>query len=492
MPRFISIHLALAALLAGAAASASADAAREDRPEAPALRPCHLDGLSEEVLCATFEVFEEREAGRGRKIPLRVAVLPARSRIEAEDPVFVLSGGPGQAATEMAGLAERIFEDVRRRRAVVFVDLRGTGGSNPLRCPGEVAARPADEAAAAAECHRSLASRADTRFYTSELAMDDLDDVRRALGYERVNLWGGSYGTRMALVYLERHGGHVRSMVLDGIAPPDNKVTLYYARDSQRALDVLIGDCTADPGCRETYPHLRDELEALPADLEARPVEVALSHPRTGEASRVRIDRAYFAAHLRNLLYTREHQSLVPYLVHQAAGGDFGPFAAAAAELYSDVLDMMYLGMAFSVLCSGDVDRVTDDEVRDLGRGTFLGSLAVDSWRSTCEVWPHAPPPPEAVPVRSQVLRSQVPALLLSGRLDPATPPSWGDALAARLGGSVHVVVPGGAHIVSHLGCVPELIRRFVERGSAAGLDTACVEKVTRPPFVVAAYGTNP
>jgi pimeloyl-ACP methyl ester carboxylesterase len=443
--------------------------------------------LSEEVLCTTLEVYEDREVGRGRTIPLRVAVMPARSRVKAEDPVFVLSGGPGQAATEMAALADLIFDDVRRQRDVVLVDLRGTGGSNPLNCPGDEAARLDHEAAAAGDCLRSLGSRADTRFYTTELAMDDVDDVRRALGYERVNLWGGSYGTRMALVYLGRHGEHVRSMILDGIAPRSNKVTLHYARDAQRALDVLIEDCAADPDCSATFPRLREVLEALLADLEAHPKDLRIVHPRTGEASDLRVDKAYFAGQLRNVLYTRQHQSLVPYLVHQAADGDFQPFAAAAAELYSSVLERMDLGMTFSVLCSGDVDRVTDEEARDLGRGAFLGSLAFDSWRAICDVWPHAAPPAD-----SETIRSGVPALLLSGRLDPVTPPPWGESLTERLDASAHVVVPGGAHIVSHEGCLPELIGHFVERASAAGLETSCVEKITRPPFVVAAYGTSP
>jgi pimeloyl-ACP methyl ester carboxylesterase len=171
------------------------------------LATCAVPGTAEPARCGTLQVFEDRAAARGRKIPLKIVLFPAKSGRPEPDPLFILAGGPGQSATEFAGVLIRDFAFAHERRAIVFVDQRGTGGSNPLQCPlggsfdeivQSVAVGVDADLPAVRACRAELERRADLRFYTTPFAMDDLDDVRKALGYERINLWAASYGTRGA------------------------------------------------------------------------------------------------------------------------------------------------------------------------------------------------------------------------------------------------------------------------------------------------------
>jgi pimeloyl-ACP methyl ester carboxylesterase len=451
------------------------------------LSPCHLKEFREEVLCGTLRVWEDRTAWAGRTIDIHVAVLPALRREKAPDPLFLLAGGPGQGARGYARLVPVAFQEVRRGRDVVLVDLRGTGASNPLACDvGDPVSMLANETMDVSPCLAKL--KGNPRFYTTAPAVDDLDDVRAALGYERINLWGGSYGTRAALVYARRHPERVRSVVLDGAAPFEIRLPLHNAQGAQRAMDRLLADCAADPRCRAAYPRLRQELAALLAGLAERSATVAMRHPRTGASLDFRVTRDNFASGLRGMLYSPSHASLIPYVVHAASQGDFSPFAVSNLETAAWSTETMSLGLTLSVLCAEDVSAFTDEEADRQVRGTFLGRSEVDTWRRMCAQWPHAARP-EGL---ERVHPLETPALILSGDLDPVTPPRWGEAMKAHFPGARHIVVPGAGHNTSMTGCVPDLIADFIAAGSAAGLDASCVRKVRRPPFVIDAAGTAP
>lgn len=443
------------------------------------LAPCHIEGFSEEVLCGTHRVFEDRAAGTGRTIDLKVAVVPALRREGAPDPLFILAGGPGQGATKYGPLIPAAFREVRKTRDVVLVDLRGTGGSNPLGCElGDPLEMIEGGDIDAVSCLRKL--KGDPRLYTTEPAMDDLDEVRAALGYEWINLWGGSYGTRAALVYARRHPERVRTVVLDGAAPFEIALPLHNARGAQRALDRLVADCAAEPACRGAYPRLREEIAEVLAGL---PVRTSLRHPRTGRPVEMTVTRGGFASGLRGMLYTPAHASLLPWVIRSARQGDFAPFATLSLETAAWSTETMSLGLTLSVLCSEDVHRIRDDEAEREVRGTFLGDFEIEAWRRMCERWPRGPVPSmDGPPLR-------VPALILSGNLDPVTPPRWGEAMKKHFPGALHVVVPGTAHNTSMTGCVPDLIARFIEQQE---IDTSCVRKIRRPPFVIDPSGTAP
>jgi len=443
------------------------------------LVPCHIEGFSEEVLCGTHRVFEDRAARSGRTIDLKVAVVPAQRRESADDPLFILAGGPGQGATEYGALIPLAFREIRKTRDVVLVDLRGTGGSNPLGCDlGDPLAMLGEGAFDAAPCLQSL--KGDPRLYTTAPAMDDLDEVRAALGYEKINLWGGSYGTRAALVYAQRHPERVRTVVLDGAAPFELTLPLHNAWGAQRALDRLLADCAGERECRTAYPRLREELDEVFSRL---PVRASLRHPQTGQLVEITVSRGGFASGLRGMLYTPAHASLLPWVVHSARRGDFSPFAALSLETAAWSTETMSLGLTLSVLCSEDVRRIRDGEAERAVRGTFLGDFEIATWRRMCEAWPRGPRPvADDRPVR-------VPALILSGDLDPVTPPRWGEAMKKHFPDALHVVVPGAAHNTSMSGCVPDLIARFLDRGK---IDASCVRKIRRPPFVIDPSGTAP
>lgn len=453
------------------------------------LEPCHIKDFEEEVRCGTLRVPENRQTRTGRMIDLQVAVLPALRPESEPDPLFILAGGPGQGAREYGPFVQAAFKDVRRARDIVLVDVRGTGASNPLDCelgdPLEFLALDGG-VVDSTPCLDGLPG--DPRFYTSEPIVDDLDDVRAALGYERINLWGGSYGTRAALVYARRHAEHARSIVLDGAAPFEVELPLYNAWGAQRALDRLLADCAAEPACRANFPRLRDELGEVLARLDQAPAQVSFRHPRTGQPVELSLARATFTSGVRGMLYVPTHASLIPYMVHAAAQGDFSPFAALSLETAAWSTETMSLGMTLSVLCAEDVPRITDEEAEREVRGTFLGRSEIDAWRQMCAPWPRGPLPAEVDRVRPL----QIPALILSGDLDPVTPPRWGEAMKAHFPGALHVIVPGTGHNTSTTGCVPDLIAEFIEKGNATGLDTQCVRKVRRPPFMIDPSGTAP
>ena len=230
------------------------------------LKPCNNPTLTSDALCVKYEVFENRATRTGRRIPLNIILLPAKSSKPAPDALFYLAGGPGAAAT---GYAEAAFMDgLRRNRDVVLVDQRGTGESNPLNCApfgsredmrgyfGEQF--PIEKIRA---CRTELEKVADLKLYTTSIAMDDLDEVRAALGYDRINVYGGSYGSTTTLVYLRQHGDHVRAAAVFGVAPPAAKIPLSFSRGVQDAVNRLFADCAADQTCKTAYPDLRSRFQ---------------------------------------------------------------------------------------------------------------------------------------------------------------------------------------------------------------------------------------
>ena len=225
--------------------------------------------MKEKVRCGTYEVFEDRAARKGRKITLKIVVVSATGPTSAPDPFVYIPGGPGSSATEDAPGVAELFAGVRARRDLVFIDQRGTGGSHPLNCnffdPADLQSYlgyffPLDDVR---KCRQELEPKANLRLYTTPIAMDDLDEVRAALGYERVNLFGASYGTRAALVYLKRHPNHVRTITLQGVAPTNQFMPRDFPPANERALQGILAECAADEACNKAFPALREETKAV-------------------------------------------------------------------------------------------------------------------------------------------------------------------------------------------------------------------------------------
>jgi len=484
----------LALCLAGCAAPSAAPTPGPGEA-ALALADCHLsaEGVADRLAaeCGTLSVPENPADPAGRQIELRVAVLRARGRNPASDPLFFLTGGPGQAATESYLQMGGAFAEINRQRDIVLVDQRGTGQSNPLDCPQVEDPLEVDTleevAAAAAECAAHL--DADARFYTTAIAMDDLDRVRAALGYEQINLYGVSYGTRAALAYLRRYPERVRAVILDGVVPPEEALGVDVARDAQRALDLMFDRCAADADCAAAFPNLRADFDALAARLEAAPAPVTVDDPLTGE--RVSFDYTYdgFAGTIRLLSYAPETVALLPLLIHTAqARDDFSLLAAQSLLVGGQLAESISQGMGYSVLCAEDAPRLDLAQAEALNAGTYLGNAQTDQIAAVCAAWPRGEAPADfGTPVAAST-----PVLILSGEADPVTPPENGDEVARALPNSLHLIAPGQGHNVILRGCLPGLAADFIEAASAAALDTACVGEIVPMPFFVEFTGPMP
>lgn len=484
----------LALLLTLAFTSTAQTTTAQDKPQAPratlTLAECDVPGVQGKGRCGTYEVFENRATRQGRKISLKVVVLPATGAERAPDPFFYLEGGPGVSAVDSAGYIAQEFAALRERRDLVFLDQRGTGGSNPLVCPMY---DPADPQSALREffppdsvrrCRPALEAKADLTLYTTNSAADDLDDVRAALGYERINLFGASYGTRAALVYLKRHPRSVRSLLLQGVAPTHRFMPLDFPQSAQRALDGVLGECERDAACRAAFPRIRAEAREVFEKLKKAPVEVEIKLPQTGATARVKLSRNLAAEAVRYMLYNSGVAPRVPLIIHRAAAGDFAPLASAALNYRRNLVDADSNGLYLSITCAEDLPFIKPGE-GERTDDTFIGHYRLTEQRAACALWPRAPVPPDY----SQPTRSDAPVLIFTGQWDPVTPPSQGDEVARHLPQSLHVVVPQGGHGFGGLQgreCLRRLMVEFVERGTTKGLDTACVTGIKRQAFATA------
>jgi pimeloyl-ACP methyl ester carboxylesterase len=444
------------------------------------LTPCEVKGLGWDTSCGRYEVYEDRKAGTGRKIALNVVVLPARRRPAAPDALFLLAGGPGQSIVKAAaGLT--FLSRLRETRDIVLVDQRGTGGSGALTCPAAEGSATAEDLPESVVRQCLVELKADPRLYTTDLAMADLDDVRAALGYESIDLWGASYGTRAALVYIKMFPGRVRTAVLDGVAPYGNRLPLYMPRDADRALGLLFRDCAASRDCATAFPDLPGTVRRVYERLRVAPAAVSLRHPLTAQDMTASVSGEAFTSGVRAALYSAEIAALVPFVVTRAEAGDYAPFQAMTVTSYKQMQESMSVALLFSVMCAEDVPFIAREEFDDASMFTS----AARRMASVCAFWPKGSPPGDL----RRPVGSDVPTLLLSGALDPVTPPSWAEEAAKTLSRSRHLVMPNAGHGISSQGCVPKLLQKFIEDGKHDGLDLGCIEKQRRPPFIVSMAG---
>ncbi len=488
---FLSVLFVGPSLVAQELSSAS-----DRTPPADWLRSCAVEtgGNSREAAwCGKYRVYEDREARRGREIDLNVVVLPARSPNPDPDPVFYFMGGPGGAATEGVRGASQVLSQARATKDLVLMDQRGTGSSHPLDCPDVAGDAPLQEYFAEFleldYVRRCLEMQdADVALYTTPIAMDDYDEVRKALGYERINLYGGSYGTRAALIYMRRHGEHVRSAVLKGVAPTDMKNPLPFARAAERGLRAVFDACAAEPECQAAFPDLEGDWEKALARFDAAAVTAKVVHPETRDEETVTIARGVFADGVRHILYSMQEARDLPRIIHHAGRGDFSVFAQRELRQAVGFENLLSAGMFLTVTCSEDLRFISEEEIGPATSGTFLGDYRVRRQLAACEVWG-----------RGDVGRSytdpvgvDVPALLISGIYDTATPYEGAEEVARHLPNSLHIIFPNQSHGFANFSCETRLINEFIDAGAAEGLDTSCVAETRRPKFVVGSRSVVP
>lgn len=456
------------------------------------LQPCEVSGagagVKEKALCGTYNVFEDRHLKRGRQISLKIVIFPATSAEKAADPLFYIPGGPGSSATEDAPYVSQEYARIREHRDIVFVDQRGTGGSNPLNCtffdPSDLQSylghwNPLDDVR---KCRKELEPKADLRLYVTSIAMDDLDDVRAALGYNQINIIGGSYGTRAAQTYLKQHEENVRSLILQGVSPTGQYMPRDFPWHTQRALDGVLDECLADADCRATFPNVRMETQTVLDQLKKGSIEVEVKDSE--KTVRVKLSRDLAGEAVRYMLYQSGAAGRIPMILHLAAQGDFTPLAEAAIFYRREIVATGANGMYLSVTCAEDLPWIKSGDNRSDAENTFLGDYRLRQQRQACSLWPRGEIPKNyALPTRSDV-----PVLILTGQWDPVTPPVYGETAAKYLPNSLHIIVPSGGHGyggLEGLGCISNIETDFMNKGSVKGLDVSCVKTIHRKGFVL-------
>jgi len=456
--------------------------------QAQALSECRIAGVRNSVLCGVVQRALDPAQPAGTKIDIHYVVAPAMARRKLPDPVFVLAGGPGQSATQIAPQMLALLSRLNNRRDIVFVDQRGTGRSAPLECEDPQREALADQADADRQfnllmkCKSGLMklpyirNESDLGFFTTTLAMQDLDAVRRQLGAQRIDLVGASYGTRAGLEYLRAFPGSVRRAVLDGVAPPDMALPASFSTDGQAAFDALLAACEAEASCRREHPRLRADWAAL---LQSLPKPVTAPHPLTGRSETFTLTREMLLAAVRGPLYGPALAAALPAAIGDAAQGRYEGIVGLGAILASRKGAKLAMGMHFSVVCAEDLPRLADSTDRP---GADFGTEFAAMYRRMCGAWPRGEVPAAFYDIGP----SAAPVLLLSGGVDPATPPRHAERVARALGPMAqHVIVPNAGHGVMQIGCMRDVVYRFIDAADdkdATGVDAACVKAIPRPP----------
>ena len=486
----------IAATLAVFAAAAACAPGAVGAAPAPriALADCRLPhpaGLASlPARCGSVNVPENPAQPEGRRITLRVAVVPALDRRAEREPLFVVSGGPGQAATDFYAAYAGAFAPIQRTRDLVLLDQRGTGGSNRLDCefPDDVDTAPYSPdllRQLSAQCRRRLAGRPE--FYTTSVAVRDLDRVREVLGYERIALYGISYGTRVVQHYARRFPARAHAVVLDGVVAPGEPLGVETPFDSQRALDAMFRRCAQEPACDAAFPDLARRFDELRGRLAEQPVKLTLPDPATAEPRELEFGNAQLVGAVRLLNYYSTTTALLPLLLDRAARGDLAPLASQLLLIGRTLDSQVAYGMNAAVACTEDVPGYAAVN-RDALARTYFGTTQLDGLLALCDGWPRGVVDPDF----AQPLKSAVPALLLSGEVDPVTPPRSGEAAARGFTDAKHVVVRGQGHGQITEPCAARVIASFLDAGTARGLDARCLAAAGPAPFFVDAAGPAP
>ena len=454
------------------------------------LEPCDIGrrGIGAPTLrayCTGFEVPENHAAPGGRHIRLRVALVRAEAAQAEADVVTFLDGGPGGAATEDYPSIAGAFEPLRKQRAVLLVDQRGTGGSNALDCGEEKSDSVAHAADALRTCVVRLAPSAAPQYYATTDAVEDLEQVRRALGSPQLDLIGVSYGTRMAQQYARRHPQGVRTIVLDSAVPNSLTLGSEHAKNLEDALAALFSRCRKDRSCSSRYGDPYQTLQRLLVRLREHPQQLTLRDPYTFRVQQKTIDAGALVQLVRLYAYSPYTAALLPYVLQEADAGHYEPLLGQAQVVVGDVSDSLTGGMALSVTCAEDADRLKSN-LDDAG--TVMGNSLPEWLLAACPQWPHGARPPDF----GEPLGGAVPVLLLAGERDPVTPPRYAVQIARTLPRARVLQVAAQGHGLLSVGCMPRLLDEFLRKADARALDARCLEQLGPTPFFIDANGSNP
>lgn len=450
------------------------------------LENCHVDGIKSQVKCGKLQVLENYAKADGDHITINFVVLPAIDNSDDKTPLMFLAGGPGQAAAELAAGLTNVFYEIRKTHDLILIDQRGTGQSHPLQCEESAeqnvyALTPEDFSEKDINnCIKKLTG--DLSQYNSENAIRDFEAVRIALGHKQINIYGGSYGTRAGLVYMRMYPESIRSVVLDSVGPIEVPIGLF-GQSSARSFNLLLKNCQKEPSCQQAFPQLEQEFKALLIRIEKAPAQVNIAHPRLGTQTKFVISKAKLLGTIRSQLYSVTTRSLVPLIIHQAYLGNYMPLAGLVAQTEGG--QGIYIGLLFNITCNEDYPRISASDFDRDANNNFGGDDSHFSFKMVCPLWPQYRPS-EAF---YEPVTADIPTLILSGDLDPVTPPSNGEYSANSLPNNHHIVVKNASHTVAMSTCASDLVSEFLTSLKPKMLDESCLDDIPNESFMTTLNG---
>ena len=449
---------------------------------------CYIEGLSDRLRCGYIIVNENPNEPNGQKINIHYAVIPAVKNIYPNQAFLAIAGGPGQSAIDNAPLFNNTFARIRETRDILLIDQRGTGRSNILKCPEDKSVSPLlmneGNFDTIAETNKCLAAiDGDVTQYTSTAALKDFEAVRISLGYDKLHIYGISYGTRMAQLYMREYAEAIATVTLDGVVPMQQSV-LAIGLAIDRAVDLLISECENLSRCQQQFPSLRKALATTEVELMLSPVKAQIFHPMTGQPTEFLLTHDKFLSVIRLALYSPTTRVLLPYAIHQAGEKNY----QAVLGLYSLTMEGIdiAMGMHASVVCSEDIHRLSTDLSTEL-ETSYMGRTMFTELSKVCSVWPST----KVDETFSAPISNNIPTLLLSGELDPATPPDWATLAMADMKNAKHFIAPHAAHGVAMQSCANRLVAQLVDEGSTVELDGDCLKEDRPRGFYLNANGVD-
>lgn len=454
----------------------------------------HTGGRLVRAECAILKLPENPEEPDKNLIDVHVARISALSSRKRKDPLLFIPGGPGQAASENWGTVQGAFQSILRKRDVILVDQRGTGLSNKLGC--KAASNQSESMVFDAELTSDVSSdcleslQADPRFYSTSIAVKDLEEVRKSLGVETWNIYGVSYGTRVALHYLRRYPDRVRTVTLDAVVPPGVALGPGISLDAEAAFQKMLERCASDSACNAAFPNLGDGTRKLLEDLEREPREISYENFTSGTVENLTVNNNHVSLTMRMMSYSSHGVSILPNMLYEAYARDnFAPFARQAELQNNNISNSLAMGMHNAVICTEDYPLLNNPDI-DLSamENTYLGSVPSEALKANCADWPSGIMDEDF----HEPLVTDVPTLILSGGADPVTPARYGQLLEKLMPNALHIVNPYQGHMQVMLGCSPTVVNNFIVRGNTQDVDYGCLERLRPEPFFVNANGPRP
>ncbi len=450
------------------------------------LASCHVKGIRQQVQCGTLAVPENYTKPDGVKIDINIVVLPAIDSSKENLPFMFLAGGPGQAATELAGQIYRGFNEIRKTRDLILIDQRGTGKSHPLQCEDSLELDPytsIPENISVSDVEQCLSLfTSDLSQYNSENSIRDFDAVRAALGHKQVHIYGGSYGTRAGLVYMRMFPESLKSVVLDSVGPIEVPIGLF-GQSADQSFTKLLENCQNEQSCSTQYPDLTKEFATIKQRLSKAPVTVEIDHPRLGTHTSFTISTIKFLSTIQMQLYSMETRTLVPLLIHQAYLGNYKPLAGLIAQGEGGM--GIYVGLLYNIVCNEDYPKISTEMKAQDADNNFAKGMSLDMIGLVCSTWPKYQPSADFY----QTVKADIPTLIMSGELDPVTPASNGDKSHAHLPNSHHIISKNNAHIVASTPCGINIVNEFLEKQTPKELDESCLAEIPDESFMVGLNG---